>query len=475
MTLFFIILIALVVYQFSTRKSLAQIYPQFSKVQIRRLSNVPFNFAAWVLLFVLCANMLSALTSMIGELFNVDNYIGLFGGGWLGIILRFLRSSGFIGDIQEPMALLQYRGTISLICTVTLVSCVICGSALIAFCRELKKAKLNGTAILAYYYLSIACGLTSFLVFMWGLYEFNELLNHAIIFHMEEIYFFLSLVFVVSSAAGIFWGNQDMKKLLALPQCETYTWQQVLAKIKITTDNGQQQINEKQIVGIALCLSLLVTGYVILSTFPVSAEAEEGHAIYQPIKSEPTNTGKGEIVAPSIEDEEPEDENPVVSRADYIIGDVEVTDEDIIVAEGLSDEEYCIKLITQLFTSNFVILDANGGVSFYETSRFIEYSKCMEAPLVVLGEDYSIGDGLINISKIEKMEGYENLYMVQYYGDYWGIYISNSVVVVMNKEDGKWKVDNAYHKNEDDGQYHLLIDYSKSPEYYYDCPMCGDC
>ena len=99
MTLFFILLIALVVYQFATRKSLSQIYPQFSKVQIRRLSNVPFNFAAWTLLFVLCAYMLSALTSMIGELFNVDNYISLFGGGWLGIILRFLRSNGFIGDI----------------------------------------------------------------------------------------------------------------------------------------------------------------------------------------------------------------------------------------------------------------------------------------------------------------------------------------------------------------------------------------
>lgn len=475
MTLFFILLIALVVYQFTTRKSLSQIYPQFSKVQIRRLSNVPFNFAAWTLLFVLCAYMLSALTSMIGELFNVDNYISLFGGGWLGIILRFLRSNGFIGDIQEPMALLQYRGTISLICTVTLVSCVICGSALIAFCRELKKAKLNGTAIWACYYISIACGLTSFLVIMWGLYEFNELLNHAVNFHMEEIYIFLSLTFVVSGAAGIFWGNRDMKKLFALPQCETLTWQQVLAKIKINTDKGQQLITEKQIIGIALGLSLLVTGYVILSTLPASIEAEEEPAMYQPIMSEPTNTSKEEIVAPSIEEEEPEDEDLFVSRADYIIGDAEVTDEDIIVAEGLSDEEYCIKLVTQLFTSNFAILDANGGIGFYETNRFIEYSKCMENPLVDLGEDYRIGDGLINISKIEKMEGYENLYMVQYYGDNWGTYISNSVVVVMNKEDGKWKVDNAYHKIEEDGQYHLLIDYSNSPEYYYDCPMCGDC
>lgn len=90
MTLFFILLIALVVYQFTTRKSLSQIYPQFDRRQIRRLTDAPFYVTGWTLLFVFVAYALSALTAMIGELFNVDNYIAIFSGGWLGLILQFL-------------------------------------------------------------------------------------------------------------------------------------------------------------------------------------------------------------------------------------------------------------------------------------------------------------------------------------------------------------------------------------------------
>ena len=89
MTLFFILLIALVVYQFTTRKSLSQIYPQFDRRQIRRLTDAPFYVTGWALLFILVAYALSALTAMIGELFNVDNYIAIFSGGWLGLILQF--------------------------------------------------------------------------------------------------------------------------------------------------------------------------------------------------------------------------------------------------------------------------------------------------------------------------------------------------------------------------------------------------
>ena len=198
MTLFFILLIALVVYQFSTRKKLAQTYRQFDRNQIKRLSNAPFYLTSWALLFIFVAYALSALTGMIGELFNVDNYISLFGGGWLGLILQFLRSSGFIGDIQEPIVLMQYRGTISTICSVLLFSGIICIFSLIAYFKELKKPRLNKAAILTYYYLSMACGLTSYILIIWGLYGFNDLMNHGVKFHMEEIYIYLSLFFVAS-------------------------------------------------------------------------------------------------------------------------------------------------------------------------------------------------------------------------------------------------------------------------------------
>ena len=107
MILFFILLIALVVYLFMTKTAVRQAYPQFNRLQVTRLVDAPFLFASFSLLAVLSAHALSSLTGMIGELFNVDNYIGLFGGGWLGMILRSMRSNGVIGDIQEPMLLTQ--------------------------------------------------------------------------------------------------------------------------------------------------------------------------------------------------------------------------------------------------------------------------------------------------------------------------------------------------------------------------------
>lgn len=142
--------------------------------------------------------------------------------------------------------------------------------------------------------------------------------------------------------------------------------------------------------------------------------------------------------------------------------------------QGISDKTYCTNLIQQLFTSDLTTIEENGGISHYETRRFVKYSACMIFPLVDLGEDYRIGDGQIKIAKIEQVEGHANLYRVQYYGDNWG-YIQNTTLVLMNKEDGAWKIDNAYHKSDTDGKFHLMIDYTKSPDYYYNCPMCGDC
>lgn len=473
MTLFFILLIALVVYQFTTRKSLSQIYPQFDRRQIRRLTDAPFYVSGWALLFILVAYALSALTAMIGELFNVDNYIAIFSGGWLGLILQFLRSNGFIGDIQEPMVLLQYKDTISTIYTITIIFGIICGAALVGYCRELKKAQLNKTAILTYNYLSMACGLTSFLLIMWGLYEFNNLLNHAVIFHMEEIYLYFTLLSIGTCGATLFLGRRELKKLFDLPQCESLTWQQVLSKLKINTDKGQKQITEGQIVGIALCLSLLVTGCVVLSTLPVSAEPE-------PEQYEATYSGGGEeYAAPPVKNSEPEGLNQVVDDRESTFVDDTEGENEILDGEPLpsytKEESDCILLLSQFYTVAHSIIDVNGGFSAYETRRFIEYTACLIRPLVDLGEDYDIGDGTIKIAEIKPLEGYPNHYIVEYYGDSYGYRIEATTIVVMKQENGKWKIDNAYRRNDEDGQFYPIIDYSKSPEDYYVCPMCGDC
>ena len=430
MTLFFILLIALVVYQFSTRKSLLQTYPQFNKVQIRRLSNVPFNFATWALFLLLCVNMLSALTSAIGELFNVDNYISLFSGGWIGIALRFLRSNGFIGDIQEPSVLLQYRETISLIYSVTFFSCIICAATLIGFCRELKKTRFNGTAILTYYYISIACGLASFLVFMWGLYEFNQLLNHAVIFHMEEIFIFLSIIFVVGGGASIYWGNRSLKELFSLPQCEMITWQQFLAKVKINTDKGKKQITESQIVYITIGVALLISGYVILSTLLIDKEAEV---------------------------------------AEY----EEISEDDIVIAPAEeqntynTDEKDCITTLQQYYTSSYSQIEALGGKETFETERFIKYTSCWGAVVLTSTQDFGIGDDCLVLKSIKPNYNISNSFIVYVSCGY-----SDEIptCVVMKKEGEKWKIDNIAYEP----YTAAYIDYSRPVSDYNFVGECGD-
>lgn len=429
MTLFFILLIALVVYQFTTRKSLAQIYPQFDRSQIRRLTDAPFYVTGWALLFILVAYGLSALTAMIGELFNVDNYIAIFSGGWLGLILQFLRSNGFIGDIQEPMVLLQYRDTISTICSITLFSGIICGVALFGYCRELKKTQLNKTVILTYNYLSMACGLTSFLLIMWGLYEFNDLLNHAVDFHMEEIYLYLTLFSVGTCGITLFWERRELKKLFDMPQCESLTWQQVLAKMKINTDKGQKQITEGQIVGIAIGLSILITGCVILSTLPVSAEPEQNEATY---------SGEEEIAAP------PAEEQSVVNH----------------------DEEDCIAILQKYYTASNSQIQEWGGKEAFETARFIKYTSCWDSQVLTSNQDFGIGDDCLRVGSIVPNSKLSNSYIVSVSCGY-----SEEIptCVVMAIDGGQWKIDNISMPPYNNA----LIDYSRPASDYYAYPDCG--
>ena len=436
MTLFFILLIALVVYQFSTRKKLAQIYRQFGKNQIKRLSNAPFYVTGWALLFIFVAYALSALTGMIGELFNVDNYISLFGGGWLGLILQFLRSSGFIGDIQEPIVLMQYRGTISTICSVLLFSGIICIFSLIAYFKELKKPRLNKAAILTYYYLSMACGLTSYILIIWGLYGFNDLMNHGVNFHMEEIYIFLSLFFVASCGFTLIKGAIELKKVFDLPQCENLTWQQLLANIKINIDKGRKPITEGQIVGIALGLSIFVSSCVILSTLPLSEEPE-------PEQQEQIYTGEEEAIVPA----------PVETD----------------IAPIPNDDEVCMAILQKYYTASREQIAAWGGRATFETARFMQYTKYLDFVPLTSTQDYDIGDGLV----VESIEPYSNLdhayiVMANLEG---GFGRAQPTCVIMKEEEGTWKIDNIscepYKK--------VFIDYSKPASYYnYAFPDCDD-
>lgn len=432
MTLFFILLIALVVYQFMTKRAVRQAYPQLSRLQVTRLVDAPFLFVSWSLLVALTAYALSALTGMIGELFNVDNYISLFGGGWLGMILRFMRSNGFIGDIQEPWVLIQYRGTIEVIYNVTVASCIVCGLALVGFGTTVKKAKVNTTAFLSSYYLTMACSIVSFASIIWGLVGFDNLLSHKLK-DMNDIISYFIMIFAIFLACGIIWRFMDIKKFLALPDRETMTWQEVLAKIKINTDKGQKPVEESHIIYITIGLALVISGYVILSTLPVSDEPE-------PEQYEQVYTGEEETIAPA----------PVETD----------------IAPVPNDDEICIAILQKYYTASREQIAEWGGETAFETERFIEYTKCLDFIPLTSTQDYDIGDELV----VESIEPYANLehayiVMAKLEGGFSGV----PTCVIMKEEEGTWKIDNIslepYEK--------VFFDYSKPASRYYAFPDCG--
>ena len=426
MTLFFVLLIALVVYQFMTKRAVRQAYPQLSRLQVTRLVDAPFLFVSWSLLVALTAYALSALTGMIGELFNVDNYISLFGGGWLGMILRFMRSNGFIGDIQEPWVLIQYRGTIELIYNVTVASCIVCGLALIGFGTIVKKAKVNTTAFLSSYYLTMACSIVSFASIIWGLVGFDNLLSHKLK-DMNDIILYFIMIFAIFLACGIIWRFMDIKKFLALPDRETMTWQEVLAKIKINTDKGQKPVEESHIIYITIGLALVISGYVILSTLPVSEEPE-------PEQYEQVYTGEEETIAPA----------PVETD----------------IAPVPNDDEICMAILQKYYTASREQIAAWGGQETFETTRFIEYTKGLDFIPLTGTQDYDVGENLI-VDTIVPYKAFEYAYFVTAKPN-GCLGVVSPVCVVMREENGTWKIDNIILEPFEK----MYLDYSRPASYY---------
>ena len=426
MTLFFILLIALVVYQFMTKRAVRQAYSQLSRLQVTRLVDAPFLFASWSLIVALTAYALSALTGMIGELFNVDNYISLFGGGWLGMILRFMRSNGFIGDIQEPWVLIQYRGTIELIYNVTVASCVVCGLALVGFGTTVKKAKVNTTALLSSYYLTMACGIVSFASIIWGLVGFDNLLSHKLK-DMNDIILYFIMIFAIFLACSIIWRFMDIKKFLALPDRETMTWQEVLAKIKINTDKGQKPVEESHIIYITIGLALVISGYVILSTLPVSEEPE-------PEQYEQIYTGEEEAIVPA----------PVETD----------------IAPIPNDDEVCMAILQKYYTASREQIAAWGGQETFETTRFIEYTKGLDFIPLTGTQDYDVGENLI-VDTIVPYKAFEYAYFVTAKPN-GCLGVVSPVCVVMREENGTWKIDNIILEPFEK----MYLDYSRPASYY---------
>jgi hypothetical protein len=314
----------------------------------------------------------------------------------------------------------------------TIASCIVCGLALVGFGTTVKKAKVNTTAFLSSYYLTMACSIVSFASIIWGLVGFDNLLSHKLK-DMNDIILYFIMIFAIFLACGIIWRFMDIKKFLALPDRETMTWQEVLAKIKINTDKGQKPVEESHIIYITIGLALVISGYVILSTLPVSDEPE-------PEQYEQVYTGEEETIAPA----------PVETD----------------IAPVPNDDEICIAILQKYYTASREQIAEWGGETAFETERFIEYTKCLDFIPLTSTQDYDIGDGLV----VESIEPYANLdhayiVMAKLEGGFSGV----PTCVVMNEEEGTWKIDNIslepYEK--------VFFDYSKPASRYYAFPDCG--
>ncbi len=434
MVIFFTLLILLAIYQVYTRKSVAKFFPQMDKKQTNRLTIIPFNFVGWTLLLAFGAFILSTLTSMFKELFDVDNYIGLLGRGWIGMIANSLRSSGFIGDIEEPAVLVRYQEIISLIRTVTFYSCCFCTISLMGFCEGLKKNEINGTALLVRLYVTMACGIVSFTSLMWGLWQFNELLNNAIIFHMEGVYWFLILTFIPSFIIAMILGKRALEQLIDIPRFRMMTWQTLFSKFKIQTNNTRT-ISETFILTTAICLSLLISGIVILNALPLDENAELAEQSY--IENE----------CETIVEEFPS-ENSYNQVNEY-------------------NKQRCISTLQKYYTASLSQIDEWGGQEAFETKRFIKYTYCWDSQVLTSNQDFGIGDDCLTIESIVPNSNIENSYIVTVKCGY-----STPIptCVVMIEENGDWKIDNiAYEPYEEE-----YIDYSKPANYYYLYDGCDE-
>ena len=127
----------------------------------------------------------------------------------------------------------------------------------------------------------------------------------------------------------------------------------------------------------------------------------------------------------------------------------------------------CIVTLLKYYTASREQINQWGGQEVFETKRFIEYTSCRDYLVLTNNQDFGIGDECLKIQGIVRNTKMNNSYIIYVNcGDSEVI----PVCVVMNKENGKWKIDNfaiePYNKSS--------IDYSKPASFYYVYERCGE-
>ena len=104
-------------------------------------------------------------------------------------------------------------------------------------------------------------------------------------------------------------------------------------------------------------------------------------------------------------------------------------------------------------------MDADMAWSSLATERFAEYAseECDYDPVYQTQDAYSYG--ILPDPKFSKVPSVDNAYKVEWQLKYGEDITRNSVVLVLSKENGEWKIDNIW----DEESKALLFDYSKPP------------
>lgn len=288
---------------------------------------------------------------------------------------------------------------------------------------------INSASLLTSYYSTMVCAIVSFSSFMWALFQFNELANNVVQLHIEEIYWFFILVFVLSCLISTSRGREMLEKFIALPKCQMMTWKRLLAKLMINIEKGTEPISRSQLLGIAIGISIILSCIVILCTLPVNEYPEQEEYEEEPIPQELEETDT--TSTPS--------------------------DEDII----------CMAALRKYYTASYSQIDEWGGEKAFETERFMEYTSCWDCDILTSNQDFGIGDDCLRLESIEPNAKLEHSFIVTVSCGY-----SESIptCVVMANIDGVWKIDNIAYKPYEE----KYIDYSKPASAYYVYETCGE-
>lgn len=421
MGVFFFILIIGCIADIYIRKQYQKRWIDIKKQDLKDLISRPIGYVLLCYVYSYVSKIGVSIASVISSLFNVDTYIGLLGNGWIGIILRWLRSNGFIDDIVTPVAILRFNDVLSTIVpTLTFIvffAIVVC----IIYCVQLKKR--NATIIYLCYYTLMGCSIISVTGVIIEMIEFVKLINAvAEGFTMNGfILFFIIIECLIASLYTIRF-HDGFESISKQYQLHYWSWNQIKEKVHLKPSVQDRHINENDIVqiigiGVFICVFVLAIRCSLSDSSHETVESIRKSAELEVYLSESFSENK------ALQQQKMEEK----IRAFYVNQSI--------------TKQYDWSITT---------------TRFYECMR----DEAREADIFRACQDCPLGEVIVS-----NYYGIDNIYEVQLMDEYGNLYLD--VIWLMMNVDGELKLDNLIYTNKGSNYNSYLntnrlhIDYSK--------------